>query len=146
FPLALDVRATLGDVTFEGLGLVAQLDGTLDVELTPAGRWVVQGTTTIEQGTFTAYGQTLMIQRGLLIFTGPPENPALDVRATRIVDDNELSLLISGTAQDPRSEVASAEELPDSEAFAQLVTGRSLGNLDERDSEALERAAIGLGL
>jgi translocation and assembly module TamB len=145
-PLALQVRATLGAVRFDGLGLEAELDGTLDVERTPAGQWNVQGTTTIEEGSFTAYGQTLTIEQGLLVFTGPPDNPTLDIRATRIVQGDQVGLHITGTSQDPRSEVFSQTGLPESEAFAQLVTGRSLSNLGESDPEALERAAIGLGL
>src|SRR5690606_22166816 len=86
-PLSIAVQASLGDVRFEGLGLQAQLDGTLDVEHSRNGDWIVQGTTTIEEGTFSAYGQTLAIEQGLLVFTGPPNNPQLDIRATRVVDD-----------------------------------------------------------
>src|SRR5690606_10877264 len=110
----------------EGLGLDAQLAGTLDVEHTPSGDWILQGTTTIEEGTFSAYGQTLTIEQGLLVFTGPPENPALDIRAVRVVDGAEVVLAVTGTAENPQSEVFSAAGLSASEAFARLFTGRSL--------------------
>lgn len=145
-PLAINVDASLGDVRFEGLGLEAELAGTLDVEHSPAGEWFVNGTATIETGTFGAYGQMLTIEQGLLVFTGAPDNPTLDIRATRIVDGSELGLAITGTAENPRSEVFSAAGLSESDAFAQLLTGRSLVELDEGDPDALERAAIGLGL
>jgi len=145
-PLSINLDASLGDVRFEGLGLEAQLAGTLDVEHTPAGDWILQGTTTIEEGTFSAYGQTLTIQQGLLVFTGPPDNPALDIRALRVVNDADVTLAITGTAENPQSQVFSEAGLSESEAFAQLLTGRSLEELDESDPEALERAAIGLGL
>ncbi len=145
-PLALEVRAVLGAVRFEGLGLVAELNGTLDAALSPAGQWNVQGTTTIREGSFSAYGQTLTIEQGLLVFTGPPDNPTLDVRATRVVEGDEVGLHVTGTMQDPRSEVFSAAGLSETDAFAQLVTGRSLDNLEEGDSDTLQRAAIGLGL
>src|SRR5690606_31263829 len=103
-------------------------------------------TTNIEGGTFEIYGQRLSIERGQLIFTGPPDNPSLNLRATREVDDATVGLLISGTARHPRSEVFSEPALAESEAFARLVTGRSLSAAGNTDPEALERAAIGLGL
>lgn len=145
-PLSIELDASLGDVRFEGLGLDAQLAGTLDVEHTASGDWILQGTTTIEEGTFSAYGQTLTIEQGLLVFTGPPENPALDIRAVRVVDGAEVVLAVTGTAENPQSEVFSAAGLSASEAFARLFTGRSLDELDGSDPDALERAALGLGL
>jgi translocation and assembly module TamB len=145
-PLVVDVQTRLGDVRFEGLGIEAQLDGNLRVQHTAEGRWLVQGTSAIEQGTFSAYGQELVVEQGLLIFTGPPENPALDIRATRTVEDAEVGVAITGTARNPSSEVFSDTAISDSEALARLLTGRSLENVGEADPEALERAAIGLGL
>src|SRR5690606_6411369 len=146
FPLVVDIEARLGGVRFEGLGIEAELDGVLDVERTVPGNWLVNGTTEIERGTFRAYGQELVVEQGLLIFTGPPENPELDIRATREVEDSQVGLTITGTARNPRSVVCSEDGLAESEAFARLVTGRSLEDVGQGDSEALERAAIGLGL
>lgn len=145
-PLSIDVDASLGNVRFEGLGLDVELAGTLAVERMPGREWNVQGTALVEEGTFGAYGQTLTIEQGLLVFTGPPSDPALDIRATRIVDDAVITLAVTGTAENPRSEVFSEAGLSESEAFAQLLTGRSLTELDEGDPEALERAALDLGL
>lgn len=145
-PIAIDVDASLGDVRFVGLGLDMQLGGTLAVERAPDRDWVVQGTAVVEEGTFGAYGQTLTIERGLLVFTGPPDNPALDILASRVVDDATISLGITGTAESPQSEVFSEAGLSDSEAFARLLTGRSLEELDRNDPEALERAALDLGV
>jgi translocation and assembly module TamB len=62
------------------------------------------------------------------------------------VDEATVGLLITGTARHPRSEIFSEPALAESEAFARLVTGRSLASAGATDAEALERAAIGLGL
>jgi autotransporter translocation and assembly factor TamB len=146
-PFAMQIDVALADARFEGLGIIAELDGTLDVEQTSDGRLLVNGTTNVAEGTFGAYGQTLEIERGQLIFTGSPANPSLDLRASREVEGATVGLDITGTAQDPRSEVFSNPALSDSEAFARLVTGRSLAGAGAAaDPEALERAAIGLGL
>jgi translocation and assembly module TamB len=145
-PLDINITTTLSDVRFEGLGLSADLTGTLEIEQPAAGPLLVSGTANIQSGTFAIYGQALAIDRGQLIFTGPPDNPNLNLRATREVDDATVGLLITGTARHPRSEIFSEPALPESEAFARLVTGRSLSSPGTADPEALERAAIGLGL
>jgi translocation and assembly module TamB len=106
----------------------------------------VNGTASIEEGTFSAYGQELEIERGDLLFAGPPDNPALDVRATREVEGAIVGLALTGTLREPRSEVFSTPALSESEALARLVTGRSLESAGPQDAEAIERAAIGLGI
>lgn len=145
-PIVLDVNAALGDVRFAGFGIDAELGGELDVESTPAGALLVRGTATVEQGRFRAYGQELVIERGLLTFTGAPENPSLDIVATRRTEDARVGLTIRGTARSPRSEIFSEPALSESEALARLLTGRSLDDADSLDENDLELAAVRLGL
>jgi translocation and assembly module TamB len=145
-PLVADVGVRLGDVRFEGLGISAELDGSLEIERTIEGQLLVNGTASIEDGTFSAYSQQLEIERGDLLFTGPSDNPALDVRASREVDGATVGLSVTGTLRNPRSEVFSMPTLTESEALARLVTGRSLESAGEADAEAIERAALGLGI
>jgi translocation and assembly module TamB len=80
------------------------------------------------------------------LFTGPSDNPALDVRATREVEGATVGIAVSGTLRNPRSEVFSMPTLTDSEALARLVTGRSLESAGTADAQAIERAALGLGI
>jgi translocation and assembly module TamB len=145
-PLAADVGVRLGDVRFEGLGIAAELDGSLEIERTIEGQLLVNGTASIADGTFSAYSQQLEIERGDLLFTGPSDNPALDVRASREVDGATVGLTVTGTLRNPQSEVFSVPALTQSEALARLVTGRSLESAGEADAEAIERAALGLGI
>jgi len=145
-PLSADVRVSLGAVRFEGLGISAELDGELDVERTAEGRLLVNGTASIEEGTFSAYSQELTIERGDLLFTGPSDNPALDVRATRETEGATVGLTVTGTLRDPQTEIFSMPPLRESEALARLVTGRSLESAGSADAEAIERAALGLGI
>jgi translocation and assembly module TamB len=145
-PLVVDVDVRLGDVRFEGLGISAELDGLLDIERTIEAQVLVNGTASIEEGTFSAYSQQLNIERGELLFTGASDNPALDVRATREVEGATVGLTITGTLRNPQSEIFSMPTLTESEALARLVTGRSLESAGEADAEAIERAALGLGI
>ena len=144
--LVFDVRARLGNVNFEGLGVTADLEGALELERSARGALLVRGTTSVARGTFRAYLQELTIERGLLIFTGPPDDPTLDIRAVRTAEGVRVGLAITGTANNPRSEVFADEAMSESEALARLVTGRSLASASGTDTAALERAALGAGL
>jgi translocation and assembly module TamB len=78
-----NIRVVLGDaVKYAGANLDTTLTGQLQLaydtgrSATAAGRLNVAGS-------YSAYGQSLKLDRGELLFNGPIDNPALDVRAVR---------------------------------------------------------------
>jgi len=81
--VTLDLRVAMGEkLRVRGRGLDASLRG--DLHLTsPGGRLAVDGSLRAVDGTYQAYGQKLGIDRGVLTFVGPIENPRLDIEATR---------------------------------------------------------------
>ncbi|MES2180606.1 MAG: translocation/assembly module TamB domain-containing protein [Pseudomonadota bacterium] len=71
------------DFTLHGRGLDAQLSGGLTLlGLTQYLPHTV-GNITVKKGTYMAYGQVLNIERGILNFNGPVDNPSLNIRAMR---------------------------------------------------------------
>ena len=147
-PLAFDVDTTIDNLHVDGLGAAADVRGVLRVRQPLGGSLDVMGTLTLlDGGTFTAYGQQLMLAGGgQFIFTGASDNPALDLRATREVGGATVGLRITGTALDIKSEVFSEPMLGESEALSRLMTGHSLASAGAADSQALQRAAVGLGI
>ncbi|ROQ18568.1 autotransporter secretion inner membrane protein TamB [Marinimicrobium koreense] len=145
--LFVDLNLALGDdVRFEGFGLTARLSGELQVLQNPERGLLTVGEVGVAEGRYKAYGQDLDIERGRLIFQGPYDNPGLDIRATREADEVTAGLEIGGTLQRPRSRVFSTPSLPDSEAMAILLTGKSLNSSSSADASMLINAIGGLGL
>ncbi len=148
----VDLNTSLGDdVRFSGFGLESRLSGELQIIKGPERGLLTIGEVGVAEGRYKAYGQDLKIERGRLIFQGPYDNPGLDIRATRTIDDGVdsdiiVGLQISGTLQRPRSEVFSNPSLPDSEAMAMLFTGKSLNSSSSADASMLVNAIGGLGL
>ncbi|WP_027328399.1 translocation/assembly module TamB domain-containing protein [Marinimicrobium agarilyticum] len=148
----VDLKTSLGDdVRFSGFGLQSRLSGELQVIKGPERGLLVLGEVGVAEGRYEAYGQNLKIERGRLIFQGPYDNPGLDIRATRTIEDGVdsdivVGLQISGTLQRPRSEIFSNPSLPDSEAMAMLFTGKSLNSSSSADASMLVNAIGGLGL
>jgi translocation and assembly module TamB len=78
-------------------------------------------------GTYKAYGQQLNIETGVLRFTGPYDDPALDILAVRKLPEGteqRVGVKISGNAQAPRVSLFAEPDLPDGDKLAWLVLGK----------------------
>ena len=143
--LNLAVRLDLGeDFGIEGKGLNAKLHGALAVtadSFSAAPRLV--GSITTASGEYRAYGQRLEIERGLLRFAGPADNPTLDILALRPNLTQKVGVQVTGTALLPRVRLYAEPELPEAEKLAWLVLGRS-GAAGGAEAAVLQQAAIAL--
>jgi translocation and assembly module TamB len=142
------VRIELGkDVTFKGFGLKTALDGDLLATVDAQGTRV-DGKIELRDGEYKAYGQDLKIERGRLLFVGPPGNPGVDLRAVRESVDGSVKayLAMSGPLSKPRPRIFSEPSLPEDEALAYLLTGRGLNDAGEQDGSMIANAALSLGL
>lgn len=140
------LKVVLGDkVTFSGYGLDARLTGefrTLQVKQS----LVTDGFLTINDGTYNLFGQTLVIERGRLVFNGPLDNPGIDFRIVRDVDEVTVGMNVSGTLVRPTSSVFSNPPMSDTEAFSYLLLGRSLEGASSGDGAILMSMAKTLGV
>ena len=139
--VTLDVRGNLGSRFYiRGAGLEARLDGALDISGRP-GHLLAEGNVRTRGGTYQGYGQRLQIQRGIVTFQGPVENPALNVLAVRTGLPVEVGVSIGGTASRPIVRLHSDPSMPDVEKLNWLVLGRPPGAAG--DDRAVLSAAAG---
>ena len=135
---------TLGEhLRVRGRGLDTGLRGELRIT-SPGGRLAVNGTVSAVDGTYAAYGQKLSIDRGLIAFNGPIENPRLDIEATRPNTDVRVGVAVSGSAANPRVRLFSEPELSEIDKLSWLVMGRASEGLGRTDTALLQRAALAL--
>ncbi|HZV92505.1 MAG TPA: translocation/assembly module TamB domain-containing protein, partial [Caldimonas sp.] len=142
--LKLDVRVSMGEkLRIRGRGLDARLTG--DLHLTsPEGRLAVDGTLRVVDGTYQAYGQKLGIDRGVLSFVGPVDNPRLDIEATRPNLDVRVGVTVTGTALNPRIRLFSEPDMSDVDKLSWLVLGRASAGVGADDMALLQSAALAL--
>jgi translocation and assembly module TamB len=140
-PLQLDLKLDLGDdFLFKGGGLDARLGGQLRVfTLNDALRG--EGRIRVVQGRYSAYAQTLDIERGELGFVGPIDNPGLDILAVRKTATVKVGVQVRGTVQRPVVTLVSDPALPESEKLAWLVLGHGLENGTQQEYALLQVAA-----
>lgn len=148
----LDIRPNLvvelGDkVKFTGFGLDTRLTGKLRV-LRTRQDIIAEGVLNVVDGVYKAYGQNLQIERGRLIFNGPLDNPGLDVRAVREVEEGDIKvgIALAGTVQQPESSLFSTPQQTQSDTLSYLLTGRAVSGLRGDQSSLLMDAITGLGI
>ena len=143
-----NVVIELGDkVKFAGFGLDARLTGKLRV-LRTRQDVIAEGALSVVDGVYKAYGQNLTIEKGRLIFNGALDNPGLDVKAVREVEDGDITVGISlaGTVKQPESTLFSSPTQTQSDTLSYLLTGRAMSGLTGDQSSLLTEAITGLGI
>ena len=140
----VDLRVGLGQqLRLRGMGVDTLLRG--DLALTsPGGRPALNGTVRAQDGLYAAYGQKLEITRGEFTFTGPIDNPRLDVLAVRPNLDVVVGVTIVGPASNPRIRLYSDPEMAEYDKLSWLMLGRASEGLGTADAALLQRAAYAL--
>ncbi|PIE00829.1 MAG: hypothetical protein CSA79_02115 [Thiothrix nivea] len=142
-----DVMIELGErVSFSGFGLDARMTGRMRL-LRNRQDIVAEGRLNVIDGVYKAYGQNLKIERGRLLFSGPVDNPGLDVRATREVEnDITVGIAVNGTVRNPESSLFSTPPQTQTDTLSYLLTGHALSGVKGAESAILSQAVTGLGL
>ena len=137
----LHLRTALGDdVQFSGFGLTTGLEGAIQLRGGTHAPFTGQGRLSLIGGRYKAYGQELEIERGNLVFTGPLDEPLLDIRAIRRTPDVIAGIQLSGTPSRLQSQVFSEPPLGDAETLSYLLTGRPLNSMNSGEGDTMNRA------
>src|SRR5690606_26672547 len=124
------------------------LQGQLRILSTPQQPTTAYGNLTIQNGLYQAYGQTLTIEQGQLLFVGDLiENPGLRLRAMHTLLNNpdniqKVGIIATGRLQHPVLQlVAEPPTLNQTDTLAYLLLGRSSRELNQADASLLLQAA-----
>lgn len=152
---ALDAAVTLDmgkDMRVRGMGLDTRLGGALTIQTmseqtTSKGQMALRpeivGSLHTIGGEYRAYGQWLEIEEGIIRFTGPYNNPQLDILAIRPRTEERVGVRITGPASNPRVALYAENAMPDSEKLAWLILGRE-GSNGGAEAAMLQQAAVAL--
>jgi translocation and assembly module TamB len=146
-----DVEMILSEsVHIEAFGLDSKLEGDLRITQLEPGNPLAHGELELKDGLFGAYGQQLQIEKGTLTFTGPIDDPIVNVRAVREIDSPSGTIMVgielNGRAQDPSSTLFSSPTMSETEILSYLVIGRSLQDASAADGNTVADSAFALGV
>ncbi len=123
--LLLDIALNLGEKFYlRAAGLEGRLAGQLQVQNDKNNTLKVNGAIAAKDTTFKAYGQNLTVQRGIVSFQGPLDDPGLNILAVREGLAVEAGVEIMGSVRHPRVTLVSTPNVPDTEKLSWIVLGR----------------------
>lgn len=142
------VRVVLGDkVRFKGFGLIGNIAGSVTATDDPGKATTAGGELKIVDGKYKAYGRELDIERGRLIFAGGPiDNPGVDARAVRRVDEVLAGISVRGTLRSPVLTLFSEPPMSQADALSYLILGQPLHQASSAEGQTLMGAAGALTL
>ncbi|QII36299.1 translocation/assembly module TamB [Rouxiella badensis] len=148
-PINTNLVVNIGDdVRLDAFGLKARLKGALKVVQDKRGLGL-NGQIDIPSGRFHAYGQDLIVRKGQLLFSGPADQPLLNIEAIRNPDSTENDVVagvrVTGDADAPKLEVFSDPTMSQQEALSYLLRGQGLDS-SGADSSAMTSMLIGMGV
>ncbi|HEY2255032.1 MAG TPA: translocation/assembly module TamB domain-containing protein, partial [Variovorax sp.] len=144
-PPDISVDFDLGrDFAVQGRGVTTRLEGRLNIVSNSLGAPPrITGEVHTVAGQYRAYGQQLTIETGIARFSGPFDNPQLDILAIRPNISQRAGVAITGTASSPRVRLYSDPQLSDQETLTWLVLGRASAS-SGGESVLLQQAALAL--
>ncbi|GBL46425.1 protein of unknown function DUF490 [Sulfuriferula multivorans] len=147
--LDFDLDFDLGDQFYlKGRGMDARLTGLVKLHARDGGLPTAVGSVQVAEGTYSAYGQRLNIERGVVNFSGPVDNPGLNILALRKNQTVEAGVAITGSALAPVVKLVSIPDVPDTEKLSWLVLGHGTEKSSAAEFSALQTAAgvlLGMG-
>ncbi len=146
-----DVEMILSEeVHIEAFGLDSRLEGNLRFLQQETGGPSARGELKLIDGFFGAYGQQLEIEEGTLTFTGPIDDPIVDVRAVRKIETPSgtvtAGIELRGRAKNPSSTLFSDPTMSETDILSYLVLGQPLQDATTADGSLVADAAFALGV
>ncbi|GHG71715.1 DUF490 domain-containing protein [Alishewanella longhuensis] len=150
FAIETDIRVRLGQqVRLSAFGLKTRLNGELRVQQQQINP-TVRGEVTLQDGTFRAYGQDLLIRQGKMTFSGPADQPFLNVEAIRnpanMEDDVIAGIRVTGPADEPLISIFSEPSKPQANALSYLIMGRDLDSESGSAANSVTTSLIGMSI
>jgi translocation and assembly module TamB len=148
-----DIRVQVGlmlgqGVEMEGFGFKGRMEGQLAVIQEPDNPMVASGELKILEGEYRAYGQGLIVDKGLILFAGGAiDNPGLSIRALRRpVPDVVVGVYANGELRNPQVSLFSEPGMSQSDQLSWLVLGRSTENSSRAENDYITQVVLFLGM
>jgi translocation and assembly module TamB len=134
FPIRGEIHLVLGEkVRLKAEGLDTLLRGNPIVRIQNSRDLKAYGEIQTVQGSYNFQGQKLEIRRGRFVFNGPPDNPALDLLALRIirgrqrleewVDEVQAGITMTGPLRTPLIKLYSQPPLSETDILSYILFG-----------------------
>lgn len=125
---------------FSGEGLNVTLGGKLTLTAKPQQDITGVGSINVVRGRYKAYGQDLIIKKGIISFVGPLDKPNLNIRAERRGSQVGAGVEVLGNLESPRITLVANDPMSEKDKLSWLILNRASSG-SSTDEAALATAA-----
>ncbi|RTZ14287.1 translocation/assembly module TamB [Vibrio aquaticus] len=148
FVLETNINIKIGDdFKLSAFGLEGGLVGKLNVAQKDKGPFIT-GEINITDGSYSSFGQDLLIQEGKILMNGPVDQPYVQISAIRnpdnTQDDVTAGVKVTGPASEPTVTIFSDPAMPQANALSYLLRGQDIDG--EAGGNSMTTTLIGLSL
>jgi len=143
------LNVILGDeVAIDGFGFKGKAAGNIQLMKTAKDPTIANGKVRITDGEYRAFGQGLVIDKGLVLFSGGPiAKPGIDIKALRRPAEGiTVGVFARGSISKPTVTIFSEPAMNQSEQLSWLVLGRPLENSSEGENNAINQLLLSMSL
>ncbi|MDA0149916.1 autotransporter assembly complex protein TamB [Vibrio sp. LaRot3] len=148
FEVETNINIKIGDdFKLSAFGLEGGLVGNLNVTQKNKGPFIV-GEVNIVDGSYSSFGQDLLIKEGKILMNGPADQPYLQISAIRNPENTQDEVIagvkVTGSADEPQVAIFSEPAMPQANALSYLLRGQDIDG--ESGGNAMTTTLIGLSL
>lgn len=148
FALETNINIKIGDdFKLSAFGLEGGLVGNLNVAQKDKGPFIT-GEINITDGSYSSFGQDLLINEGKILMNGPVDQPYVQITAIRnpdnTQDDVTAGVKVTGPASEPTVTIFSDPAMPQANALSYLLRGQDIDG--EAGGNSMTTTLIGLSL
>jgi len=146
FAPVMNIMVDLGNnFRFKGSGADLRLRGDMTVHSEPLQTLRATGTLNVTDGSYEAFGTKLNIERGIINFQGPINNPNLNILAMRRNQDVAAGVEVTGFVSQPRIKLVSEPTVADDDKLSWLMFGHGSDSsgLAQRSASSQAMALLG---
>jgi translocation and assembly module TamB len=143
--ITLDVAVRIpGNLFVRGRGLDSEWRGRVEVAGTSAAP-IITGKLESVRGSFAFLGKSFQLTQGVIGFDGGAKvDPTLDIETQATTTGMTATVTITGTASSPVIKLSSDPPLPQDEVLAQLLFGKSMGQITPAQGVQLAATAASM--
>lgn len=152
-PFDYDINLKLvveNDVHIDSFGLESKIAGDLSIKMDQHTPMIATGELNLQQGTYRAFGQDLIITKGQIGFSGSIDKPYLNIKAIRnpenTANDVVAGITLTGNVEQPSLKVFSEPAMDQGQSLAYLLNGQPLDEGDSSTDAMLTQLLLAQGV
>ena len=140
--VALELIVISNDIKYSVKNIDLKVNAILNIKKEFSKELFIYGSVNEIDGTFSELGKTYKIENSGVYFRGLSDNPILDIKASTKVEDIDITILISGSLNNPRINLNSNPVVNQKDILSYLIFGTTFSNTSENTQSRQSQASL----